>query len=263
MDGESPVVILDVPFDRMTLASAVDHIESMVAGGGTHYVVTPNVDFLVKAQRDDELLRILVDADLVLCDGAPIVWASRWLGDALPCRVAGSDLMPRLLQRAADRGWRVFLLGGGAGVASEAARRIAAAHPSLPDVEHYSPPYRSLNEMNDAEIISRLRAAKPDVVLVCFGCPKQEKWISRNREALGVPVMIGAGGIVDFLAGRMDRAPVWMRRSGGEWIFRLLQEPKRLFRRYADDLIHFLPGIIRQRFHLWTSPANASTKGPL
>jgi N-acetylglucosaminyldiphosphoundecaprenol N-acetyl-beta-D-mannosaminyltransferase len=254
-------MILGVPFDRMTLAGAVDRIESMVAEGGTHYVVTPNVDFLVKARRDPELHAVLARADLVLCDGKPLVWASRLLGDALPCRVAGSDLVPSLLQRAAERGWRIFLLGGGPGVASDAASRIASAHPGLPEIAHFSPPYRPLGEMDDAEIIGRVRAARPHVMLVCFGCPKQEKWISRHRGELDVPVLIGAGGTIDFLSGRIARAPVWMRRSGTEWLFRLLQEPRRLALRYADDLIHFLPAILAQRWRQLPAGEGKSQEG--
>jgi N-acetylglucosaminyldiphosphoundecaprenol N-acetyl-beta-D-mannosaminyltransferase len=204
---ERLVAILGVPFHQLTIDDAVERIGTMVASGQSHYVVTPNVDFLVKVQRDNRLRRILVDADLVLCDGKPIVWASRWLGGSLPSRVAGSDLIPRLIQLAADRGWRIFILGGAPAVASEAAKR-----------------------------------------LVCFGCPKQEIWISEHCSALGIPVMIGAGATVDFLAGTMARAPLWMQRSGTEWIFRLAQEPRRLARRYADDLLHFLPAILRQRW---------------
>jgi N-acetylglucosaminyldiphosphoundecaprenol N-acetyl-beta-D-mannosaminyltransferase len=246
-DRESPVDILGIPFDRVTLAEAVDRIGTMIAEGGPHYVVTPNVDFLVKARRDPELHRILGRADLVLCDGKPLVWASRWLGDPLPGRVAGSDLVPSLLKKAAERGWRIFLLGGGPGVAAEASARIEAAHPSLPPVAYYSPPFRPLDEMNHAEIAERVRAAKPDIALVCFGCPKQEKWIARHYRALGVPVMIGAGATIDFLAGRMGRAPLWMRQSGTEWLFRLLQEPRRLSTRYIDDLISFAPAVVAQR----------------
>jgi len=243
---ESLVGILGVPFHQVTLPGAVDRIESMVAERGVHYVVTPNVDFLVKAQRDDTLWRILVNADLVLCDGKPIEWASRWLGGPLPGRVAGSDLVPALLTRAAEKGWRIFLLGGGPGAASEAARRIAAAHPSLPKVAHYSPPVAPLEKMNDEEIARRVRAARPHILLVCLGCPKQEYWIWRNCGQLQVPVTIGAGAAVDFLANRVTRAPVWMRRSGAEWLFRLLQEPRRLAGRYADDILHFFPSILLQ-----------------
>lgn len=252
-----PIAILGVAFDPVTIATAVDRIEEMVDSRRPHYVVTPNVDFLVRAKRDAILHQILVHADLVLCDGKPLVWASQWLGNALPGRVAGSDLVPVLFQRAVERGWKIFLLGGADGVAAEAARRIALDHPSLPAVAHYSPPLRSLAEMDHADIIEHVRAAKPDIVLVCFGCPKQEKWIFQNYRAVGAPVMIGAGGTVDFLAGRLNRAPMWMRRSGLESVFRLWQEPRRLFTRYAGDLVHFVPALMGQLWHL---PARAAKK---
>jgi N-acetylglucosaminyldiphosphoundecaprenol N-acetyl-beta-D-mannosaminyltransferase len=248
--AEWPIVILGVPFDPVTLKRAVEAIEAMIATRLPHYVVTPNVDFLVQAQRDAELHRILVQADLVLCDGKPLVWASQWLGNALPGRAAGSDLAPLLLSRAEECGWRIFLLGGAPGVAAEAAQRIASAHPLLPPVAHYSPPRRPLAEMNHSEIVARVRAAKADIVLVCFGCPKQEKWIFQHYRTAGAPVMIGAGGTIDFLAGRLERAPMWMRRSGTEWAFRLAQEPRRLMRRYAGDLIHFVPALMAQLWHL-------------
>ncbi|HZZ20830.1 MAG TPA: WecB/TagA/CpsF family glycosyltransferase [Opitutaceae bacterium] len=245
---ERLVGILGVPFHQVTLAGAVERVEYMIAEGGAHYVVTPNVDFLVKARRDEELRRILVNADLVLCDGKPIVWASHWLGGPLPCRVAGSDLVPLLAKRAAERGWRMFILGGEPAAAEAAARRMAEDYPRLPPVAHYSPPHRPLEQMDDAEIQRRIHEARPDILLVCFGCPKQEKWIGRNSGKTGVPVMIGAGATVDFLANRVLRAPRWMRSVGLEWLFRLMQEPKRLIRRYADDFIHFFPAIVRQRW---------------
>ena len=251
-----PIAILGVPFDPVTIAIAVDRIEEMVDSGRSHYVVTPNVDFLVRAKRDAELHQILVHADLVLCDGKPLVWASRWLGNELPGRVAGSDLVPVLLQRAAERGWKIFLLGGAPGVGAEAARRIAETHPTLPAVAHYSPPLRALADMNHEEILERVRAAQPDIVLVCFGCPKQEKWIFRHYRGAGVPVMIGAGGTVDFLAGRLKRAPLWMRRTGTESVYRLWQEPRRLFKRYATDLFQFVPALVSQ---LWHVPARLLT----
>lgn len=252
-----PIAILGVSFDPMTLTTATDRIASMIAARRPHYVVTPNVDFLVQAQHDVELHQILVNADLVLCDGKPLVWASQWLGNALPGRVAGSDLVPVLLRQAAERGWKIFLLGGAEGVGAEAAKRIAAEHPTLPPVAHYSPPHRPLAEMNHAEIIARLQAARPDIVLVCFGCPKQEKWIFQNYRAAGAPVMIGAGGTVDFLAGRLKRAPLWMRRTGTESVFRLLQEPRRLFKRYAGDLVTFVPALLAQ---LWHAPVRTAQK---
>lgn len=256
-----PIAILGVPFDPLTLAGTVDRVEAMITTRRPHYIVTPNVDFLVQARTDSSLHQILVHADLVLCDGMPLVWASQWLGNPLPGRVAGSDLTPLLLRRAAERGWKIFLLGGAEGVAAEAAQRIAAAHPTLPAVAHYSPPHAPLAKMDHAGIVARLQAAKPDLVLVCFGCPKQEKWIFQNYRAAGVPVMIGAGGTVDFLAGRLKRAPHWMRRTGTECLFRLLQEPRRLFKRYATDLVHFVPTLLNQLWHL--SVRTAKTSAPL
>ena len=260
-DLESLVAILGIPFHQTTLAGAVDSIDAMIAAGGTHYVVTPNVDFLVKAQRDNELRKILIHADLVLCDGKPIVWASHLLGGVLASRVAGSDLIPLLLQRSAQKNWRIFLLGGSPDVAAEAARRIAVSYPTLPEVAHYSPSYGPLEGMDNEAIHERIRSAKPDIMLVCFGCPKQEKWISRNLGSLDVPAVIAAGATIDFLAGSVARAPVWMQRAGLEWIFRLVQEPRRLIRRYTDDLVHFIPAVLWQRWRQRPASASRRPKG--
>lgn len=248
--AELPVAILGVPFDPVTIEGALDRIDAMIATRRPHAVVTANVDFLVQAHRDVELRRILLEADLVLCDGTPVVWASRWLGNAVPERVAGSDLAPALISRAAARGHRVFLLGAAEGVAAEAAARLQAAHPGLHLVGHYSPPFSDLLAMNHEEIAQRVRAARPDILLVSFGCPKQEKWIAMHHRTLGVPVVIGVGATIDFLAGRVRRAPTWMRRSGTEWLYRLLQEPRRLYKRYATDFVAFLPTLATQRLAL-------------
>ena len=231
--------LLGVPFARLTLPAAVDAIGTMIAGGGPRQVVTANVDFLVQAQADPELRRILRTADLVLCDGMPLVWASRLRGTPLPGRVAGADLVPALLRRAEERGHRVFLLGAGPGVAAAAAARVRARHPRLREIGHASPPAGTLFELGAPGLLARIRAARPDLLLVAFGCPKQEKWIARHREELGVPVSIGIGATLDFLAGRVRRAPAWVGRCGFEWLFRLAQEPRRLARRYARDLVQF------------------------
>lgn len=244
--GRWPVAILGVPFDPVTIDSAIARIVAMVAARRSAYVVTPNVDFLVQARRDVELRRILLEANLVLCDGKPLVWASRWLGNPLPERVAGADLVPRFIALAAQRGFRLFLLGATEESNHRAVARLREQHPNLVIAGHYSPPFRPLNEMDNEEIAGRIRVARPDVVLVSFGCPKQEKWIARNYRTLGVPVCIGVGATIDFLAGGVRRAPVWMQRAGLEWTYRLAQEPRRLFRRYADDLRYFGGAIVTQ-----------------
>jgi N-acetylglucosaminyldiphosphoundecaprenol N-acetyl-beta-D-mannosaminyltransferase len=262
--GEAwPVSILGIPFDSVNVAGALERIDAMIASRVPHYIVTANVDFLVQAHRDVELRRILLEADLVLCDGTPLVWASRFLGNALPERVAGADLAPALLAHAAQRGHRIFLLGAAPGVAAEAADRIRAQFPTLEIAGHYAPRFAPLLEMDHAEIIRQVRAAKPDILLVSFGCPKQEKWIAMHLRALGVPVAIGVGATIDFLAGRVRRAPAWMRRSGTEWLFRLALEPRRLFRRYCDDLLLFGPIFAAQALRLSRrSPGRNLTPAP-
>jgi N-acetylglucosaminyldiphosphoundecaprenol N-acetyl-beta-D-mannosaminyltransferase len=231
--------MLGVPFDNVTVLETVALIERMIASRRPHYLVTANVDFLVQAAGDVELRRILFESNLVLCDGTPLLWASRWLGNPLPERVAGSDLVPLLVGMAAERGYRLFLLGGSPESTSEAVVRLQRQHPNLVIAGHYSPPFQSLLQMDHEEITRRIRAAEPDILLVAFGCPKQEKWISMHYRSLRVPVSIGVGGTIDFLAGRLARAPHWMQRTGTEWAFRLAQEPRRLFKRYAKDLCWF------------------------
>jgi N-acetylglucosaminyldiphosphoundecaprenol N-acetyl-beta-D-mannosaminyltransferase len=239
------VAILGIPLDKVRLPQAIQRIESMIASRKSHYLVTANVDFLVQARSDIELRRILVSADLVLCDGTPLIWASRLLGNTLPERVAGSDLVPELLQVAEAKGYRVFLLGGTNESGQRAVERVRKKHPNI-QIEWYSPPFNRLLEMDHDEIRRRIQEAKPDLLLVSFGCPKQEKWIAMHYREVGVPVAVGVGGTVDFLAEHLKRAPQWMRSSGTEWIYRLMQEPRRLAGRYAKDLWVFSTEFVKQ-----------------
>jgi len=232
---EAPLTMLGVPFNSLTLAGTVEAIQKMIASGKPHYIATANVDFLVQARSDVELHRSLLEADLVLCDGQPLVWASRWLGHALPERVAGSDLVPELIRLSGLRGYRIFFLGGTPQSAAQAVANIHSAHPTANICGYYSPPFSSLLELDDEYVVKRIRDAKPDLLFVALGCPKAEKWMFMHRHALGVPVAIGIGGTIDFLAGRLKRAPRCMRRTGTEWLYRLAQEPRRLFSRYARD----------------------------
>ena len=251
---------MGVPLDNVTVQETIEEVERLVASGQPHYLVTANVDFLVQARRDIELRRILLDAHMVLCDGTPLVWAARLLGNALPERVAGADLVPLLIEQAAARGYRIFFLGAKPGVAAHAVKRLTNQWPGLQVAGYYSPPFNKLLEMDHDEIQRRLIEAKPDLLFVCFGCPKQEKWLAMHYRALQVPVCIGVGATIDFLAGQVKRAPVWMRRSGLEWLFRLIQEPRRLFRRYANDLAVFGVGIVREWWSLGRGSRKASTE---
>jgi len=245
-----PIAILGVPFDNVTKAEAISMVERMIASRQPHYVVTPNVDFLVQARRDVELRRILFEAHLVLCDGTPLVWASRLLGNALPERVAGADLVPLLIQIAAQKKYRLFLLGATPESAQRAVSRLQTQYPDVIVAGHYSPPFNQLLEMDHEEIKRRIRKARPDLLFVSFGCPKQEKWVAMHYRTLAVPVTAGVGATIDFLAGQVKRAPAWMQRSGTEWLFRLAQEPRRLFRRYITDLWVFGTSILPQWWEL-------------
>ena len=245
-----PIAILGVPFDNVTTAETIEEIERMVASRQPHYLVTANVDFLVQEQEDVELRRILFDAHLVLCDGTPLLWASKLLGNPLLERVAGADLVPLLLRVAAEKGYRVFLLGATPHSAARAVDNLKKLHPNLVIAGSYSPPFNKLLEMDHDEIQRRILEAKPDLLFVSLGCPKQEKWIAMHYRSLGVPVSAGVGATIDFLAGMVKRAPAWMQRVGVEWVYRLAQEPRRLFGRYAKDLWVFGWKIFAQLWQL-------------
>ncbi|HTA29835.1 MAG TPA: WecB/TagA/CpsF family glycosyltransferase [Candidatus Cybelea sp.] len=265
-----PIAILGVAFDNVTMDETLALIEQMVLSRQPHYVVTANVDFLVQARRDVELRRILLTAHLVLCDGTPLLWLSRLLGNPLPERVAGADLAPLLIRMAAQKGYRLFFLGGTPEVAAKAMANLRAQHPDLIIAGHYSPAFHPLLEMDQDEIARRIREAKPDLLLVSFGCPKAEKWFAMNYRSLGVPVGIGLGATIDFLAGQVKRAPGWMQRTGTEWIFRMVQEPRRLIGRYAADLWRFgveaprqwWPLRVRHRMAAVAPPASLLTEHP-
>jgi N-acetylglucosaminyldiphosphoundecaprenol N-acetyl-beta-D-mannosaminyltransferase len=248
-----PIALMGVAFDNLALSGAVSRIDAMIHSRRPHYVVTANADFLAQARRDTGLRRILLDAPLVLCDGTPLVWLSRFFGNGLPERVAGADVVPELIRIAAKRRYGVFLLGTTDDTNTKAIAKLRLRFPDL-QVTSYSPPFRPLEEMNNQEIIRRIRLAKPDLLLVAFGCPKAEKWIAMHYRQLGVPVTIGVGATIDFLAGRVKRAPQWMQRGGLEWIYRLCQEPRRLFKRYAGDLAFMAGAVLRQ---WWTLDARS------
>ncbi len=247
------VVLLGVPFHDLTLEETVQEIARVIAQREIRYLATANLDFAAQASRDVELQRILVEAHLVLCDGMPLVWASRWLGAPLRERIAGSDLVPRLAAEARARGWRIFLLGGEEVSRRQAEEKLREKHPGLA-VEGFSPAFGPLLEMNHEEIAARIHAFRPDILLVAFGCPKQEKWIYMHHARLGVPVVFGVGATVDFLAGKFRRAPRWVQVIGAEWIVRLLQEPRRLFQRYLLDLFFFVQALRAQRRTVQSEP---------
>ncbi len=224
-----------VPFASLTLAGTTTAIAELVEAGRPSLIITANTHYVMITEEHPDLREINAAAALILADGAPVVWASRWAGTPLPERVAGSDLIFELSRMAAARGYRLFFLGGAEGVADEAARRLAARYPGLQVVGTECPPFREPTPEEEAALADRIRAARPDILLVAFGQPKGERWIFRNLQRLEVPVCIQVGASLDFAAARIRRAPRWMQKIGLEWAFRLGLEPRRLFRRYARN----------------------------
>jgi N-acetylglucosaminyldiphosphoundecaprenol N-acetyl-beta-D-mannosaminyltransferase len=217
--------------DAVTLDGALDTIEELVWAGAGGSVYTPNVDHIVQVERQPAFRAVYERVSLSLPDGVPVVWASRLLGRPVPAKVSGSDLVWPLARRAASCGWRVYLIGGLPGAAAEAGRRFAAdCGLEIVGVDE------SRIDMNDARsygpAMERIRAARPDLVLVAFGAPKQEFFIDRLRQAVPSVVAVAVGASLDFVAGQLRRSPAWMSRVGLEWFYRLCQEPRRLWRRY-------------------------------
>jgi len=244
-----------IPFAKTTEPEAAETILAMAragrdrrAAGGCagppKIVVTPNVDFVVNAVRgwpfrgDETQWRILREADLAVADGMPIVLLSRLLRDPLPARVAGSNLVPDLCPRCKAEGLRFYVLGGAEDALAEAlaAMERKAGFPMPIAGSDHS--FVKLGE-EQPEIVERINAAKPDILFVALGNPKQELWLARNAAALDVPVALGIGGSFNFVAGRVKRAPRWMQKCSLEWVHRIAQEPGRLWRRYAYGLVKF------------------------
>jgi len=235
--------------DVVSFDEALRAIENLVDRGMGGAVYTPNVDHVVKAELNEAFRRSYEDVSLSLADGMPLVWASRFLGCRLPERVAGSDILLPLMQLAAKRRWRVYLVGGGPGAAQGAARRLAE------ELGVALVGWDDCRIASDGSDISRssaarARAAKPDVILVGLGPPKQELWIHRNKEIVGPAVCLGIGAGIDFLAGRFRKAPRWVANSGFEWAYRLIQEPRRLYRRYLLESPRFISVV----FSTWMMP---------
>ena len=237
-------VVGNVAFDNRTMAQAVDDIATMIASGKVgQYVCTGNLDHLLMLQKDELFRSIYADADLVVADGMPIVWLSHLNGEVpLQERVAGSDLFWHLARLSHETGVRIFFLGGLPGAADKATQVVLERYPNAQICGSYCPPFETFGTPEaERQIEDAVRAAKPDILLVGFGAPKQEKWISRHCYRLQVPVSIGVGGTFEMVGGMVKRAPKWIQKSGMEWCFRLLQDPRRLWQRYlVGDLPFFV-----------------------
>lgn len=242
------LVLFGIPIHNVSTEEALDWIEARARSGRGAQMVTSNLDFIMQAWRDPEMQRIHLDADLVVADGWPPVFFSRLFGPKLKGRVAGSDLVVRLGAFARDRGLSLYALGGREGVAAEALRILGERSPGLRAAGCSSPPVAGLLDMDHAGTSAAVAKADPDILLVAFGAPKQDKWIHMNLPRLGGPVAMGIGASLDFIAGVQTRAPGWVQTLAMEWFWRLCSQPRRLFRRYSANLIFLTLMLVRLAF---------------
>ena len=227
------VSICGIAIDNVSKKEAVGRVDELVTRREPCYLFPLNVDVTMKIHADAHLRKLYRGASLIVVDGMPVVWASHWLSTPLKERVAGSDLFVLLCGLAAERGYRVYFLGARPRVAARAAQVMSEQFPHLQVAGTYSPPFGfDKDEEENKRIIGMLREAQPDLLFVGLGSPKQERWIGRFYKQYQVPVSMAVGASFDFAAGNVRRAPHWMQQVGLEWAWRLLMEPRRLWRRY-------------------------------
>ncbi|ELC8443047.1 WecB/TagA/CpsF family glycosyltransferase [Clostridium perfringens] len=227
---------LNTKVDNLTMDEALEKVEKLILDKKASYVVTPNVDHIVKLETDKEFQAVYNNADLILTDGMPLIWISKIKGTPIKEKISGSDFFPKLCERAAEKGYSLFLLGAAEGVADKAAENLKERYEGLNVVGTYSPSYGFEKKQDEIEkIIKMVNKAKPDILAVGLGAPKQEKFLYKYRDELNVPISLAIGASIDFEAGNVKRAPRWMQKSGLEWFYRLCKEPKRMFKRYIID----------------------------
>lgn len=232
------IKFMNTEIDNLTMQEALEEIDNLIQTKKGAYVVTPNVDHIVQLDRGGEIVDVYKNADLILTDGKPLLWISKWYGTPIKEKISGSDLFPRLCDMAAKKGYKMYFLGAAEGVAAKAAENLKNRFKGLQVVGTYSPPFGFEKDHEEMEKIKgMIKEANPDILIVGLGCPKQEKFMYHHSKELGVPVSLGLGASFDFEAGNIKRAPKWMADHGLEWLFRITQDPKRMAKRYlVDDL---------------------------
>ena len=237
--------LFNIYVNNLTMEECLNEIDKFINDGEYHYIVTPNVDHIVKLQHDYEFKKVYDNADLILTDGMPLIWYSRMLNEPIKEKLSGSDLFPKVCELASKKNYKVFLLGAKEGVAKEAAQRLEKKYKGLNIVGTYSPQFGFEENYQEIEnIINIINESKPDILAVGLGAPKQEKFLYEYRKLLKVPVSLAIGASIDFEAGNIKRAPIWMQKSGFEWLYRLLKEPKRMYKRYLIEDMKFIKIIV-------------------
>ncbi|MBE2317403.1 WecB/TagA/CpsF family glycosyltransferase [Solirubrobacter sp. CPCC 204708] len=239
--------LLGVPVALTDYERTLDWIDEAVAARSREYICVAAVHTVMASQEDPQLRQAVLGASFTVPDGQPLVWALKALGHELGDRVYGPTLMDEACARAARTGLKMYLYGGrNQGALAQLTRTLRLRHPGLKIVGGYAPPFRALTQAEEEHVARDINRSGADVVWVGIGVPKQEKWMARMRPRLTAPVLVGVGAAFDFHAGLVPQAPPRMQRLGLEWLFRLMQEPRRLWKRYARYNPLFVLGFARQ-----------------
>jgi N-acetylglucosaminyldiphosphoundecaprenol N-acetyl-beta-D-mannosaminyltransferase len=241
------VSVLGVRFHCLTMSKIIEILNRFITEGKPRQVCLSNAYTVTLSQKDRGLRNLLNRADLVLPDGMSIVWGSRWIGKHIPQRIAGPDLMEALCDEAARKNYSIFLMGSSPENLNALKEVLLKRWPRLPIAGLYSPPMcEQLSENENQRIFSEIERTRPQILFVSMSCPKQEKWIAENLEHLHMPLAIGVGAAFDFMSGRIPRAPLWLQRTGFEWLHRLSCEPRRLWKRYLLGNFVFLSLLLKE-----------------
>ena len=248
MDGLKKQPLLNTFVNNVDMEETIQTIDSFIKQRKKSYIVAINVDVVMKIEQDAYLKKITDQADMVLVDGKPLIWISKLHKRPVKAKISGSDLVPKLCKEAAKKGYTIFIIGGKDGIAEQAKLCLEKQLPGIKIVGTYAPPFGFEKDQKELDKINQMISdAHPDLLIGCFGCPKQEKWIYENYKKYDATVSVCAGATVDFLAGNVKRAPKWMSDHGLEWFYRFTQEPKRMFRRYFVDDVKILKLIIKYK----------------
>lgn len=242
--------VVGTEVSAVSMRALIETVAGWRGDGQVHHVCFADVNSVIQARDNPAMRSALAAADVVSPDGTPLMLVGRLLHGRTVSKTSGPDFLEAFCAATAKTGTRHFFLGGGPGVAASLASQLAERYPGLVVAGSYSPPRFPLSEAQNDEMLGFIEAAKADVVWVGLGAPKQEIWMARNRHRLNGLTMLGVGAAFDFSAGRVKRAPLWMQKSGTEWLYRISQEPKRLLGRYASTIPRFLTLVLLQMVRL-------------
>ncbi|MBL6952966.1 MAG: WecB/TagA/CpsF family glycosyltransferase [Alphaproteobacteria bacterium] len=244
------ISLMGVPLDLLSMAQTVALAEDAMASGRRLQQVVINVAKLVNMRTDTDLRQDVLQSDIINIDGTGILWAARLLGHRVPERVAGIDLMGALIACCAQHGYKPYFLGASQAVLEQAMAQLRAEHPAL-NIAGYRNGYFTAAE--EAQVVADIRNSGAHCLFVAISSPTKERFLRQHRDQLGVPFLMGVGGALDVVAGRVQRAPIWMRHVGLEWLYRLCQEPRRMWRRYLVTNTKFLFLLLGELARTWLS----------